>query len=124
VVGQTLAVQVAGQIQVPEAADQTLLALEAACQMPEAVAVLQILEVLRARQEERHRSHRTCRRASLVRRIEGSSWSPSRNGGPNRRPLPGQHIVLPTPRIKIEVEFVHQPPTPSNKGNLAALRFM
>ncbi len=81
-----------------------------ACQMPEAAAELQILEALRARQEERHKSHRTCRRASLVRHNEGSSWSPSRDVGPHQRPHRRQHIVLSTPRIKIEViSFIDDP---------------
>ncbi len=114
---QNLAVQVVGQIQAPEAVGQTL-ADQVACQMPEAAVGLQILEVPQAHQEERHRSHRTCRRASLVRRIEGSSWSPSRDGGPSHRPPRRQHTVLPTPRIKIEVEFVHRLPTPCLKGHL------
>ena len=74
-----------------------------ACQMPEAAAGPQIPEVPQAHPEERHKSHRTCRRASLVRHNEGSSWSPSRDGGPHRRPHRRQHIVLSTPRIKIEV---------------------
>jgi len=93
------------------AAGQTL-AAPAAYQKPEAAAGPQIQEVPQARPEERRKSHRTCRRASLVLRNEGSSWSPSRHGGPNRRPHRRQHTVLCTPRIKIEVEFVHrQPPT-------------
>jgi hypothetical protein len=92
-VGQTLAAQAEGQTP----------AVPVVCQMPEAVEGLQIQEVPPVRQEERHKSHRTCRRASPVRRNEGSSWSPSRVGGPNRRPHRRQHTVVSTPWIKIEV---------------------
>lgn len=94
------------------AVGQTL-AAPAAYQMLEAAVEPQIQVAPQARPEERRKSHRTCRRASLVRRNEGSSWSPSRHGGPNRRPHRRQHTVLSTPRIKIEVEFVRRQPSTS-----------
>jgi hypothetical protein len=91
---QILAVQVADQTPEVPVADQTP-AVPAAVQTPEVPAVCQkqaaeeeprIREAPQARQAERHKSHRTCRRASLVRRNEGSSWSPSRDDGPTPRP--------------------------------------
>lgn len=98
--------QAAGQTPEVPVAGQTPEAPGAACRRLVAEAEAQIQGAPQALQEERHKSHRTCRRASLVRRNEGSSWSPSRDGGPT--PHRRQHTVVCTPRIKNEVASMHR----------------